>query len=345
MRIVVANNMAPFTHGGAEELATHLARRLSLQGHDVELVRIPFAWEPYLVLPKQMAIARQIKLDSADALIALKFPAYVIPHQNKTVWLLHQYRQAYDLYESGHTNLPADEDGQYVRTAIRRADNQAFTESRKIFTNSPVTGERLAFWNSIASEVLYPPLNDPELFPGGDAEPYIFAGGRIDDLKRQEMLVRAVARAPRKVRLVVAGPPDSPHTAARLQRLTHELGIEDRVTLDLRFLSRIEIARWVNGAAACAYIPYDEDSLGYVVMEAAEASKPVITTIDSGGIRGLVRHDETGWVVPPEEEALGEAMGQALSSPSHTRSKGRQMRAHWLSFDADWSRTIERLLA
>lgn len=345
MRIVVANNMAPFTHGGAEELASNLARRLKLRGHDVELLRIPFAWEPYAVLPKQMAIANQMNLDSAEAVIALKFPAYLIPHHNKTLWLLHQYRQAYDLYAAGQTNLPADEDGQYVRTAIYMADNLAFAGSQRIFTNSPVTGHRLSVWNDVASEVLYPPLNDPELFVGGVSAPYIFAGGRIDDLKRQELLVRALATAHPKVRLVVAGPPDSPETEARLQRLARQLGVEQRVTLDLRFLSRMEVAEWVNGAAACAYIPYDEDSLGYVAMEAAQASKAVITTTDSGGIRGLVRDGETGWVVAPEAEALGAAMGQALGSPRRTKKLGLNMKELWLSFNADWSQTIDRLLA
>ena len=33
-----------------------------------------------------------------DAVIATRFPTYAIRHPRKVVWLIHQYRQAYDQY-------------------------------------------------------------------------------------------------------------------------------------------------------------------------------------------------------------------------------------------------------
>ncbi|MDQ1573013.1 MAG: hypothetical protein QOH44_572, partial [Actinomycetota bacterium] len=219
MKIAVANNMAPFIHGGAEELATNLVARLAARGHEVDLVRIPFKWEPYTVLPKQIAIGREMSLDQADKVIALKFPAYLIPHDHKTLWLLHQYRQAYDLYDAGYSNIPATPEGDRVREAIVRADNAAFEGSRKIFTNSPTTSARLSHFNSVSSEVLYPPLNDPELFRPEARDSYIFAGGRVNAMKRQELLIRALVHTPERVRLVIAGPPDSEATARSLARL------------------------------------------------------------------------------------------------------------------------------
>ena len=36
---------------------------------------------------------------AVDRLIGLKFPAYLIPHPRKVIWLLHQHRQAYDLWQ------------------------------------------------------------------------------------------------------------------------------------------------------------------------------------------------------------------------------------------------------
>lgn len=344
MRIVVANNMSPFIHGGAEELANTLVTHLEARGHDVDLVRIPFRWEPYTVLPKQIAISHEMSLGLADRVIALKFPAYLIPHDEKTLWLLHQYRQAYDLYDAGYSNLPADREGEHVREAIVRADNAAFEGSRKIFTNSPTTSARLSHYNGFSSEVLYPPLNDPELFRTEARESYIFAGGRVNAMKRQELLIRALAHTPERVKLVIAGPPDSEATARSLEKLADELGVSHRLTLDLRMLSRVEVARWVNRAAACAYIPFDEDSLGYVSMEAAQARKPVITASDSGGILGLVQHGGTGWIAEPDEQSLAEMMTAAIAKPAVTRARGTDMYAHWLSFGATWSKTIDRLL-
>ena len=46
----------------------------------------------------------------------------------------------------------------------------------------------------------------------------------------------------------------------------------------------------VERCLAVAYIPYDEDSYGYVTLEACLAKKAVITCTDSGGIDALVRH-------------------------------------------------------
>jgi glycosyltransferase involved in cell wall biosynthesis len=344
MRVVVANNMTPFIHGGAEELANRLVRGIAARGHEVELIRIPFRWAPYALIPKQVAIARQVRVDSADLLIALKFPAYGISHHHKNLWLLHQYRQAYDLFDAGYTNIPADADGDVVRNMIRLGDAQSFSEARTIYTNSPITSARLQHYNGIGSEVLYPPLNDPELFAGGGAGTYVFAGGRVDSLKRQELLIRALKKTPERVRLVIAGPLDSAGTGDRLRAMVEELDVADRVTLDLRFLERSEIAALVNGAAACAYIPYDEDSLGYVSMEAAQAHKPVITTTDSGGILGLVKHGETGWVVEPNEDQLADAMTEAVTNHRSSRALGSALFEHWQSFGATWTHTIDRLL-
>ena len=35
--------------------------------------------------------------DEVDLVIATRFPSYLVQHPRKVVWLLHQYRQAYDL--------------------------------------------------------------------------------------------------------------------------------------------------------------------------------------------------------------------------------------------------------
>jgi len=345
MKIAVLNNMAPFVHGGAEELANHLVERLLRRGHDAELIRIPFRWEPFTVLPKQMAIATALKLDAAERVIALKFPAYLVPHEDKTLWLLHQFRQAYDLRDSAYSTIPDSPEGRTVVDAIQREDNRAFLGSRHIFTNSATTKARLADFNGFDAQVLHPPLNDPELFHDEEAEDYLFAGGRVNAMKRQELLVRALALTPNDVRLVIAGPAEDESTAEGLGRLADELGVSERLTLDLRFSTREEIARWVNRSRACIYIPFEEDSLGYVAMEAAEASKAVITTTDSGGILGLVGEGYSGWIAEPTAESLAAAMTDAFRHPLRSRERGMNMHLHWEAHGATWDKTVDRLLA
>jgi glycosyltransferase involved in cell wall biosynthesis len=344
MKVLIVNNMAPFIWGGAEELAVNLQKNLVIAGHDAEVLRLPFQWEPSTGIPSQMLLARTMEIANTDHVIALKFPAYLVRHHRKSLWLLHQYRQAYDLYDAGQTNLPSGEHGADIRKVIANADNETFAESRHIYTNSEVTRQRLFKYNGFDSKVLLPPVNDPEVFTGGEFDDYIFAGGRVNSMKRQYLLLQALAKADRRVKMIIAGPPESPADTQQLNTIVEQLGLQDRVKLDLRFLPRATYVDYVNRALAVAYIPFDEDSLGYVSMEAATARKALITTTDSGGILGLVKPGETGWRAEPTADGLAEAMSAAYESKVRTRQYGEGAQALWNSLGINWPETVEALL-
>jgi glycosyltransferase involved in cell wall biosynthesis len=277
--------------------------------------------------------------------IALKFPAYLVEHPNKTVWLLHQLRQAYDLFDVGQTNIPPTPEGDYIRRVITNSDKEALKVAQNVFANSSVTQERLLKYNGVSSTVLLPPLNEPEYYGGGVDQGYIFAGGRINSHKRQLMVIQAMALTKSPVKLVVAGPADSEADEQDLRRAVGTLGLEDRVVLDVGFLSRAEYAKYLNGSAVVAYLPFDEDSLGYVTMEAAAAGKPVLTTQDSGGVLQLVSHGKTGWVAAPSAEGIAMAADDAFFDPERRARLGRAMNKRWNGLAATWDATIENLLS
>ncbi|MDP3559387.1 MAG: glycosyltransferase family 4 protein [Legionellaceae bacterium] len=342
MKVLVVNNMAPFIWGGAEELAVHLQKNLIIAGHQAEILRIPFQWEPAMNIPSQMLMARAFELWNVDQVIALKFPAYLIKHPKKTLWILHQYRQAYDLFDSGDSNIPANQEGNNLRDLIKTADNECFSESRRLFTNSEITQQRMQQYNGFNAEVLLPPVNDPERFFHAEKGDYIFAGGRINDMKRQYLLVEALAHADARVKLIIAGPPDSPADALKLKKIVCKFGLEHRVKLDLRFLPRDTYAEYINKAAAVAYLPFNEDSLGYVTMEAATASKALITTTDSGGVLKLVQHKKTGWVAKPHLKHLADVMSQVLQKK--TKQYGEAAKDALDRLKINWPQTVETLL-
>jgi glycosyltransferase involved in cell wall biosynthesis len=344
MRVLIVNNMAPFIWGGAEELAKNLEKNLIIAGHDAEILRIPFQFEPASLITSQMLMVRAFELWNVDHVIGLKFPAYMIKHPRKTLWLLHQYRQAYDLFGTGHTNIPDNNEGHTLRNVIKYADNDTFNESRFIYTNSKVTRDRLKKYNGFDAEVLLPPVNNPELFKSGKSEKYIFAGGRINDFKRQHLLVEAMSKTKSVVKLIVAGPPDNKADADKLRKLVKKYNLEDRVKLDLRFLSRQEYADYINAALAVAYLPIDEDSLGYVSMEAATAGKPILTGSDSGGLLGLVKDMQTGWVSDPNIQSISHAMESIFGDLVITKKYGESARDLWKSLDINWQNVIEKLL-
>jgi len=344
MKVLVVNNAAPFIRGGAEELADNLVAQLAATpGVQAELMRIPFAWSPSERLIEEILIHRRLKIWNVDRVIALKFPAYLIPHPNKVMWILHQFRQAYDLGDAGQ-GFAAEGREATLREAIRRADNQAFGEAQALFVNSPVTRDRLKRYNGFDAEVLYPPLNDGALFQGEAQGDYVFAGGRVGPGKRQHLLVEAMAHYRGKGRLLIAGPPDSDDYRQALSALVEKLDLADRVTLRFGFHPRAQIAEWANNARACAYLPFDEDSLGYVTMEAFAAGKPVLTTRDAGGLLEMVT-DATGCVTEPDPQALASGLSLLLDNPAVAAERGLAAKAEWDRRSLTWPATLERLLS
>jgi glycosyltransferase involved in cell wall biosynthesis len=343
MKVLIVNNMAPFMWGGAEELAAHLQKNLVIAGHEAEILRVPFQWDPPERIPSQMLMVRAFELLNVDHVIALKFPAYLIRHAKKTLWLLHQYRQAYDMYDEGRSNLPLGIKGESLRELIRNADNESISESRRVFTISEITRQRLLKYNGLEAKVLPPPINDPELFFPGTTGNYIFSGGRVNAMKRQDLLLEALVHAGTNVRLVIAGPPDSPADAEKLERIVSANDLADRVKLDLRFLPRQSYADYVNGSAAVACVPFNED-YGYVGVEAAAAGKAILTTSDSGGILNLVKHKITGWVAEPTVESLADAMNSVFESIRLTREYGLAAMDLLQSQGISWPNTVDELL-
>ena len=345
MKVLVLNNMVPFLRGGAEALAEEIVRRLNVtHGIQAELVRIPFKWEPAERLIDEMLICRSLRLYNTDLMIGLKFPAYLVPHHHKRIWLLHQYRQAYDLWDAGQSNIPNTPRGRIIRQAVIEADNRCMPDCEKIFATRLVAN-RLLHYNRFDSEIMMAPLNDPELFVGGNYGSYVFCGGRINAGKRQHLLVEAMRFTRSKMKLVVAGPADTPADAARLQESVERYNLKDRVHLDLGFLPRERIAKYVNEALACAYLPIDEDSLGYVTMEAFSAAKAVLTVSDSGGLLDIVHDGDTGLIVQPDPESLAAAIDRLANNRNLTIEMGKEGRERWNEMDVTWPATIERLLA
>ncbi|WP_274628440.1 glycosyltransferase family 4 protein [Arvimicrobium flavum] len=345
MKVLVVNNAVPFIWGGAEELARNLVLALNgTKGVSAELLRIPFNWVPNERLIDEILLNQAMHIPNVDKMIALKFPAYLVPHHRKTLWLLHQFRQAYDLRDAGQSPLGQDPDSLAIVEAIRRADDLCFANCQRIFTNSPVTQNRLRQYNKRKSEVLYPPLNDEALFRPVEYGDYIFAGGRVSAGKRQRLLIEAMKHTRTGVKLIVAGPPESEETTRELTQLVEKEDLADRVVLKLGLLSRDEIASLANNARACAYLPFDEDSLGYVTMEAFAAGKAVLTTSDSGGLLEIVKHQSTGFVAEPNAEAIAAGL-DVLNDPATARKLGGAANALWKQRNLTWAKTVDRLLS
>lgn len=343
MRLAVVNNCVPFVSGGAEHLASALVSKLQEYGHEAILVRVPFRWEPPEKILEHMLACRFLRLPNVDRVIALKFPAYYIPHHDKVLWLLHQFRQAYDLWGTPFQGLPDNERGRAIRQVIIEGDNTYLREVRKIFTNSPVTSERLKKFNDLDSEVLWPPLPCDTQFYCKEYGDFILCLGRITASKRQRLAVEAMRFVTSPVRLVVAGQFEDPAEHAHLTRLISEYELEDRVELIPRYISEREKAELLSRALACSYLPYDEDSYGYVTLEAYYSCKPVLTCTDSGGITLVVRDGVTGFICEPDARRIARSMDALFLDRNKARQMGEEGYSLVKSWNIGWDNVVARL--
>lgn len=345
MKIAVLNNAVPFVRGGAEHLADALTQKLREYGHQPLLVRIPFRWEPPSKISAHMLACRLMKIPDVDRVVAFKFPAYYVPHDNKVIWLLHQFRQVYDLWGTPLQGLPDTSEVRDIRNLILRADNSYLAEARKIFTNSSVTSDRLKKFNGLDSQILHPPLLNDQHFVCREYGDYILALGRVNGAKRQQLLIESIAHCRSDARLVVAGKAETKEYADAMNATIRKGGLSGRVEFIDRFISEDEKIELLSRALACAYIPYDEDSYGYVTLESFLSSKPVLTCLDSGGIHELVKDGITGRIVAANPKAIAKAIDELYAGKLAARRLGEAGCGLARELGISWERVIQRLTA
>jgi len=345
VRVLVASTFVPFVQGGSRVIASDLVTALRARGHEVDTIEIPTTSRWDEVLAETLSIRLLEVGEEAEVLIATRPPSYALRHPNKRLWFIHHHRAAYDLWGTPWQDFPSRPDGLAVREAIHSYDAAYLGEARKIFTLSRTVARRLHEYNGIDAAVLYPPLADPGRFYCESGEDYVFYPSRITSHKRQMLAIEAASHLRSDARVVIAGAPGEPGDIPPLQELIRERGLEQRVTLIPRWISEEEKLELIARSLGVLYVPYDEDAIGYVTLEASHARKPVITCSDSGGALELVLDGDNGLVVEPQAPAIAGAIDRLRGDPAWAARLGE--RAHELLTERriGWDEVVEALIS
>jgi glycosyltransferase involved in cell wall biosynthesis len=341
--VVVCEAQVPFVHGGAETHVRELTRELVARGYQAELVSVPFKWYPKDEILPHAAAWRLIDLSESngqpiDLVIASKFPTYFVRHPNKVAWLIHQYRAAYELCGTTFSDFGHNEADVGLRDTLIRLDTQMLGECRRLFANAKNTASRVEKYNGLQAEPLYHP---PRLAPRLVSGPYtdnVLSVGRIESVKRVDLLVSAMAQVDPPLRLVVAGDGTQ---RANVEALAAQLGVADRIV----FLGSVQddaLVELYRDALAVAYPPYDED-FGYVTLEAFLARRPVITATDSGGPNEFVIDGVNGFVCAPEPDAFAAAINRLAASREKAKALGDA--GYERAAQVTWDGVIEKLVS
>ncbi|MBM4466539.1 MAG: glycosyltransferase family 4 protein [Chloroflexi bacterium] len=342
-RIVVCTAQTPFVQGGAELHVASLHRALLERGYESDIVRVPFLWYPKAEVLKGYLAWRLLDLTESegqkiDMVIATKFPSYVVRHPNKVVWLIQQFRQAYDLFGTEHSHFTNDPGDTRLRQIIRQIDNVTLSEAKRIFTNARNTANRLLRFNGLHAEPLYapPPLDGHYRCDSyGD---YLLVVSRLNILKRVNLIVEAMAQVRSGVQCLIAGRGEEEDS---LRRLARDRGVANRVKF-LGFVPDDQLIELYANCFSTFYGPYDED-YGLATVEAMKSHKPVLTVSDAGGVLEFVEDGVTGYVTRPgDHQELATRIDQLFADRALCQRLGET--GYEKVREITWDKTIELLL-
>ena len=341
MRIAVCRPQVPFARGGAEIFADGLADELRKRGHEADVVSVPFKWYPGASVLTQAFLWRMLDLDEAegrtiDMVVATKFPSYVVRHAEKRVWLVHQFRQAYELDRTELGQFGESPDERAVRRSVQRLDKIALGEATRVFATSRNVRERLERSTGLVAEVLPHPPQELN-YRCEDYGDFVLSASRLDRAKRIDLLLQAAALDPSLRVVVVSDGPDR----ERLEEVARGHGINGRVEFRGR-VSGEDLAELYARCLAVFYAPVDED-FGMGPYESFLSEKPVITTTDAGGPLDVVLDRQTGLVVAPDAADVAKAAAWLREHPADAASFGRAGKA--LADEVTWDHAIARLLS
>ena len=200
MRIVITHPQVPFAHGGAEVLAERLTEELNARGHEAALVTVPFKWYPRPRVLESAFVWRMLDLEEVegrkvDLLIATKFPSYAVRHPRKRVWLVHQFRQAYDLDRTALAEFGESAVDRATRRKIHELDRRTLGEAERLFAISGNVADRLRDSLGLEAEVVLPPPQ-PLDYRFEELGDFVLSVGRLDLAKRVDLLLDAAAADP-----------------------------------------------------------------------------------------------------------------------------------------------------
>lgn len=184
---------------------------------------------------------------------------------------------------------------------------KAITQMDTLIANSENVRRRIHYYLGKEAIVVYPPCDTARFIWQGQ-ENYYLSMGRLDPLKRIDLIIQAFLKMPDKHLIITSGGKE----LQRLQRLTKNAP-------HIRFtgwLDDSQLAALVGNAIATIYLPKEED-FGMSPLESMAAGKPVIGVAE-GGLLETIIPSQTGILLEPSLNI--EAICQAVEKMTPQRA-------------------------
>jgi glycosyltransferase involved in cell wall biosynthesis len=339
MRICVVGPTYPY-RGGIAHYTTLLVRHLRAAGHWAKLYSFTRQYPRFLFPGKTdrdpsatplrvdceyvldpinpltwWRLYRKIKRDAPDLLILQWWVPYWTPCLTVLSRLVRNNTRTKILYVC-HNVVPHDGGGTLDRrlamAVLRRGDafivhsEQDLWRLRALLPKAQITHTHHPTYQSLA-DTARPPQADVRRELGLEAERVVLFFGFVRQYKGLDYLVRAMGpvntRLP--VHLLVVG--EFWTSEDYFVALAEQFGVQEHITFVNRYVPNEELGRYFELADAVV-LPYISATQSGVAQLAFGFGKPVITT-RVGGLPEVVRDNETGLIVPPQDwQALADAI-------------------------------------
>jgi glycosyltransferase involved in cell wall biosynthesis len=230
-------------------------------------------------------------------------------------------------------------DVHFASGGVRDALAPLFQRADKIIPVSHFLGARLAEFGADRGKI----QTVPNGFPGEQFREIVTTQrdqhkiaflGRLDDIKRVDLLINALTMCAENVTLDIAGDGSK---RQQYEALAKRLNLSDRVTFQGR-ISRDEVPGFLASAAIMALVSRME-GWPTVIFEALACGTPVIATA-VGGIPEALENENLGRVVPAD--IMPEALAQEIESALAATWDRQAIIDH--AFEFTWRRITDRLI-
>lgn len=165
-------------------------------------------------------------------------------------------------------------------------------------------------------------------------QPTLLFAGRLDPFKGPDVLLQAAAMMQEKAQIVIVGGDLTGDSELEtLRKLAAQLHISQRVHfLGARPQEELPL---LYRAADVTVVPSYHESFGLVAVESLACGTPVVAT-RAGGLMTVVRHGETGYLVPRCPGFFAERLDTLLQNPDlleqmRTAARPSVLRFSWKS--------------
>jgi hypothetical protein len=342
MRVAVCDIQRPFTAGASAYAGHSLVAALGHHGIEAELVALPFDVRSPRDVGRSMLAWRLVDLTETmgrpiDRVIALRFPANLVRHPNKTAWII-GHGWSGELWQ-GNAASPPGPEAQRIGALVRISDDRALVSARAVLANSQTVAQRLRRFNGIVARPVYHPPPDADRLGPLRSDRYLLCPRPLQ-LDRAELLVEAMALTRSDARCIHVV--DSAHEAP-LRRLAAARDLDARITI-LSRVSRDALIELYANARAVYHGPRRED-YSDVPFEAFLSRKPLVTLTDSEGPLEFVDSGVNGYVVAPNPGEVALVIDELMDDPAGADRMGQRGQEAVHALGLSWSRVAEALVA